>query len=174
MLVEALTGRRPFGHGTGAGLARAPAGIGANLPGRAAEARTLEQLLLRCVATDPRDRPGSVDSLRPELVAALLACGAAVAGAADTVDITELLPGETGATFSYAGLFTANGRGTQGTAVTTILTDATVNGVRGRSGGAGALLADLLGGVEPLIGQEGVLVSHCRLLRIGANRAGAP
>ena len=74
MLVEMLTGRRPF-HGESYGeLMQAMLRGTYHLPGSSPEIRALDELLQRCLAKEPRDRFSSAEELRRELVPVLRAC----------------------------------------------------------------------------------------------------
>jgi serine/threonine protein kinase len=71
MLVEALTGRKPFEGESYAErtLSRAPF----HLPGSSPWTRAVDELLEKCLARDPRDRYASAATLRNDLVSGLRA-----------------------------------------------------------------------------------------------------
>ena len=73
MLVEALTGRRPFEGDPHANLSRTLPDAGQYLPGSSPQARTLDALLQKCLARDPRERYASAAVLRDDLIPALRA-----------------------------------------------------------------------------------------------------
>lgn len=74
MLVEVITGRRPFGGDTYGELLHAVLLDVYHLPGSSPEIRVLDELVQRCLAKEPRDRLASVAVLRQELIPALRAC----------------------------------------------------------------------------------------------------
>ncbi len=74
MLVEVLTGRRPFEGDTYGELLRTVLLDTYHLVGSAPEIRALDELLQRCLAKEPRDRLASVATLRRELIPVLHAC----------------------------------------------------------------------------------------------------
>ena len=74
MLVESLTGRRPFQGTTPTELLRALHQPTTHLALSSAEARALDGLLQRCMAVDPADRVPSAAALRRELIPLLRAC----------------------------------------------------------------------------------------------------
>ena len=74
MLVETLTGRRPF-EGTGADPPVLPEGQH-HLPGSSPEARALDALLRKCLARDPQVRYASAAALRDDLIPVLRTCAA--------------------------------------------------------------------------------------------------
>ncbi|MGH9321792.1 MAG: protein kinase domain-containing protein [Vicinamibacteria bacterium] len=73
MLVEALTGRRPFDDRTSEGLALPPPRGQRYLPGASLQTRVVEVLLQSCLAQNPQDRYPSAAELRSELGPALRA-----------------------------------------------------------------------------------------------------
>lgn len=76
LLVEVLTGSRPFRGGTYAELLESVMIETYHLPGSSPEILELDALLQRCLAKQSVDRVGSVSALRPELIAALQRCPA--------------------------------------------------------------------------------------------------
>ena len=75
MLAEALTGQRPFAGDRLPDLL-AQRHQAYRLPGSSPPARAVGDLLQRCLAADPGDRPASAAALRAELVPLLNACSA--------------------------------------------------------------------------------------------------
>jgi serine/threonine protein kinase len=73
MLAEALTGRRPFEGESHANLPRTLPEGQHHLPGSSPQARALDALLQKCLATDPRERYASAAMLRDDLIPALRA-----------------------------------------------------------------------------------------------------
>lgn len=73
MLAEMLTGQRPFAGDTYAELLRAVLLDSYHLPRTSLQSRTLDQLLQRCLAKEPHDRPASMGELR-DIIPALRAC----------------------------------------------------------------------------------------------------
>jgi tRNA A-37 threonylcarbamoyl transferase component Bud32 len=73
MVVEALTGRRPFRGETYAEVARAVVETDFRLPWMSAEARAIDDVLQRCLAKDPAQRFSSAAPLRAGLIPALRA-----------------------------------------------------------------------------------------------------
>ena len=71
MLVETLTGTRPFGGATQQEILLALLQGECHLPGDLAETRLLDAIVQRCLAKDPRDRYGSVADVAKDLVPAL-------------------------------------------------------------------------------------------------------
>jgi len=74
MLVESLTGRRPFQGETLADLLFAQQQTSYRLPGSSTQARAVGDLLQQCLAVDPRDRISSAATLRRSLIPLLRAC----------------------------------------------------------------------------------------------------
>ncbi|MEJ2206179.1 MAG: protein kinase [Gemmatimonadota bacterium] len=74
MVVEALTGKRPFQGGTYRELLASIILEPYHLPGTGPAMRALDAVLQRCLAKEPRDRFASAAELRCELVPALRAC----------------------------------------------------------------------------------------------------
>ncbi len=74
MVVEALTGARPFSAESYHGLLRAVAHDDYHLPGTSVGIKMLDDVLQRCLAKEPRDRTASVAELRGALIPALRAC----------------------------------------------------------------------------------------------------
>jgi tRNA A-37 threonylcarbamoyl transferase component Bud32 len=75
MVVETLTGARPFGGHTPEALLTALLRSEYHLPGTSAEVRALDAVVQRCVAKDARDRYGSAAELAKDLVPTLARCG---------------------------------------------------------------------------------------------------
>jgi serine/threonine protein kinase len=75
MLVEVLTGRRPFEGDNYGELSRALLHNDFHLPRSTPEAVALDALLQRCIAKEARDRVSSAPELRRELIPALRECG---------------------------------------------------------------------------------------------------
>jgi hypothetical protein len=73
MLVEALTGRRPFSAASHADLVFA-AQTPYRLPGSSPPARALGDLVRRCLAPNPEDRVSSAEALRSQLLPLLREC----------------------------------------------------------------------------------------------------
>ena len=73
MLVEALTGRRPFEGDPHANLSSTLPDARPYLPGASSSARSLDALLQKCLARDPRERYASAAALRDDLIPALRA-----------------------------------------------------------------------------------------------------
>ena len=71
MVVETLTGTRPFGGSTQQEILLALLQGEYHLPGDLAETRLLDAIVQRCLAKDPRDRYGSVADVAKDLVPAL-------------------------------------------------------------------------------------------------------
>jgi hypothetical protein len=74
MLIESLTGRRPFEGDSLAGLLFAQQQASYRLPASTARARAIADLLQRCLAVDPCDRISSAAALRADLIPLLQAC----------------------------------------------------------------------------------------------------
>jgi eukaryotic-like serine/threonine-protein kinase len=75
ILVEVLTGRRPFQGDNYGELSRALLHDAYHLPRSTPEAVALDAILQRCLAKEARDRVGSAAELRRELIPALRECG---------------------------------------------------------------------------------------------------
>jgi tRNA A-37 threonylcarbamoyl transferase component Bud32/uncharacterized membrane protein len=75
MVVETLTGVRPFGGQTQQEILLALLQREYHLPGASAETRALDAVVQQCLAKDPRDRYGSVRELAKELVPAVARWG---------------------------------------------------------------------------------------------------
>jgi eukaryotic-like serine/threonine-protein kinase len=71
MVVETLTGMRPFGGQTQQEILLALLQNEYHLPGESAEARALDGVVQQCLAKDARDRYGSVREMAGELVPAI-------------------------------------------------------------------------------------------------------
>lgn len=71
MVVETLTGVRPFGGSTQQEILLALLQSEYHLPGDSAETRRIDDIVQRCVAKDPRDRYGTAANLATDLVPAL-------------------------------------------------------------------------------------------------------
>jgi hypothetical protein len=76
MLVEALTGHRPFVGRTSAELIAAILSADFNLPGETPAVRQLNEVLQRCLARDREQRFASVAAMQQELIPALERCPA--------------------------------------------------------------------------------------------------
>jgi serine/threonine-protein kinase len=74
MLVEALTGRRPFAGDSYTDLLRALTHDTYHLPGSSPAVGALDDVLQRCLAADPEDRAASAAAVRLELIPALRVC----------------------------------------------------------------------------------------------------
>jgi hypothetical protein len=75
MVVETLTGVRPFGGQTQQEILMALLQGEYHVPGASAETRALDAVVQRCLARDPRDRYGSAEELAKELVPAVARWG---------------------------------------------------------------------------------------------------
>jgi tRNA A-37 threonylcarbamoyl transferase component Bud32/GAF domain-containing protein len=75
MVVETLTGARPFGGQTQQEILLALLQREYHLPGESAEIRALDAIVQGCLAKDARDRYGSAAELAKDLVPALARCG---------------------------------------------------------------------------------------------------
>ena len=71
MVVEALTGRRPFRGSTAQAISYAIVNGEYTYPGSDPASRALDGVLQRCLAKDPRDRPDSAEDLARDLVPAI-------------------------------------------------------------------------------------------------------
>src|SRR5262249_38753833 len=74
MLVETLTGARPFEGGTVERVLAQVLQGDYHLPADSPETRTLDRIVQRCLAKDPRDRYGSANELARDLIPALVDC----------------------------------------------------------------------------------------------------
>jgi len=74
ILAEMLTGRRPFQGETYGELVQAMLHEVYHLPGSSPEIRTLDALLQRCLAKEPKNRFASAEELRRNLIPVLRAC----------------------------------------------------------------------------------------------------
>jgi eukaryotic-like serine/threonine-protein kinase len=74
MLIEALTGRRPFEPNLPGAMLHGPPHDGPILPGSSPEWAEVNDLLGACVSRDPAARPGDLATLREALIPALRAC----------------------------------------------------------------------------------------------------
>jgi hypothetical protein len=99
MVVEALTGHRPFAGRTSAELITAILSAPFHLPGEASEVQQLDEVLQRCLAKDWGQRFASVAAMQQELIPAIQHCPAlAPAGTAGDATMgseeatTDLLP----------------------------------------------------------------------------------
>jgi hypothetical protein len=75
MVVETVTGTRPFTGQTPEQVLTALLRSEYHLPGTSPEIRALDAIVQQCLAKDPRDRCGSAAELARELVPALARCG---------------------------------------------------------------------------------------------------
>src|SRR5262249_38270383 len=75
MVVETVTGTRPFTGQTPEQGLTALLRSEYHLPGTSPEIRALDAIVQRCLAKDPRDRYGSAAELARDLVGALVRCG---------------------------------------------------------------------------------------------------
>jgi len=75
MIVEALTGVRPFTGKTYPELVRSTLDTTYHLPGATGPWRTLDDLLQRTLAKDPQHRFASAATVRDLLIPAIRACG---------------------------------------------------------------------------------------------------
>jgi serine/threonine protein kinase len=75
MVVETLTGARPFVGQTPEAILTALLQSEYHLPGTSAEIRALDAVVSRCLAKDSRDRYGSAAELATDLVPTLARCG---------------------------------------------------------------------------------------------------
>lgn len=78
MLVEAITGERPFRGDDYTSLSRAVLHDTYHLPGSSADARAIDACVQRCLAKDPHDRIAAAAELRDDIVPLLRACPAFV------------------------------------------------------------------------------------------------
>ena len=85
MVVETLTGMRPFGGSTQQEILLALLQSEYHLPGDSAETRRLDAIVQRCLAKDPRDRYGTTADLAKDLVPTLACCRGFAAGPGLTV-----------------------------------------------------------------------------------------
>lgn len=74
MVVEALTGRRPFSGKTHAELLTAVLHGSYHLAGDSKESKLLDEVLQKCLAKNPADRFASVDETQRQLIAAIRNC----------------------------------------------------------------------------------------------------
>lgn len=75
VVVETLTGARPFGGPTHQEILVALLQSEYHLPGESAEIRALDAIVQGCLAKDSRDRYGSAAELAKVLVPTLARCG---------------------------------------------------------------------------------------------------
>jgi serine/threonine-protein kinase len=75
MVVETITGRRPFTGQTPQEILTSLLRSDYHLPGDSTERRALDAVVQRCLAKDPRDRYGSAAELAAHLIPALACCG---------------------------------------------------------------------------------------------------
>ena len=96
MVVEALTGCRPFLGRTSAELIASIVGSPFHLAGEAAEVKHLDSVLQKCLAKDRRERFVAVAAMQQELIPAIDHCPsfASIPGKEmrSTVDVTRTLP----------------------------------------------------------------------------------
>ena len=74
LVLESLTGRRPFGGRTPQELLASLDRAGPPLSGEGAEIERLNTVLVACLEYDPARRPASAAELRSELIGALRSC----------------------------------------------------------------------------------------------------
>jgi len=74
MVVEALTGRRPFVGRTSAELIASILGSPFHLEGEAAEVKQLDSVLQKCLAKDRKSRFVSVTAMQEQLIPAIGRC----------------------------------------------------------------------------------------------------
>ena len=74
MVVETLVGERPFGGQTPHEVPTTLLHSEYHLPGESIEIRSLDAIVQRCLAKDPRDRYGSATEVPKELVPTLARC----------------------------------------------------------------------------------------------------
>ena len=74
MVVEALTGSRPFVGRTSAELIASIVGSTFHLAGEAAEVKQLDSVLQKCLAKDRWQRFASVEAMQQELIPAIEHC----------------------------------------------------------------------------------------------------
>jgi len=82
MVVETITGARPFAGATPEQVLTALLRNDYHLSGASPEVRVLDAIVQRLLAKDPRDRYGSASELARELVPALARCGGIGTGTA--------------------------------------------------------------------------------------------
>lgn len=87
MVIEAITGARPFEGRSYSELATSMLSEPRLLPGDSPEVLALNALLARCLARDPADRFHTVAEMQGSLVSALRACPPGVAGQSQSADI---------------------------------------------------------------------------------------
>jgi len=93
IVVEALTGHRPFVGRTSAELIAAILSAQFDLPGEPPEVRQLNAVLQRCLAKDRGQRFASVAAMQQELIPAIEHCPVlALATTADTIIVDEEAP----------------------------------------------------------------------------------
>src|SRR5262249_53714376 len=96
MVVEALTGRRPFLGRTPAELIAAILSASYHLPGEAPEAQQLDEVLQRCLAKDRGERFASAAAVQQALIPAIEQCPAltpAVTAGNSTISSEEATTG---------------------------------------------------------------------------------
>jgi HAMP domain-containing protein len=90
IVVETVTGQRPFTGDTVPALLRSVLEDQPHLKGDGEDIRRLESILRRCMAKDPADRTRSVEALRQELVAALRDCTSPIPAATCAATLNEV------------------------------------------------------------------------------------
>jgi serine/threonine protein kinase len=95
ILVEMLTGRRPFRGETYNELFRAVMLDTYHLPGESPEIRALDEVLQRCLAKEPQNRIESAVILRQELIPILRVCPESIAAALLSENIRSASSGTT-------------------------------------------------------------------------------
>jgi serine/threonine protein kinase len=86
MVVEALTGRRPFSGKTHAELLTAVLQGSYHLEGDSSEVKNLDEALQKCLTKDPAERFASAAEARRELIPAIRDCPVLSAYAAEPFD----------------------------------------------------------------------------------------
>ena len=86
MVVEALTGRRPFSGRTYAELLTAVLHGSYHLEGNSSEVKCLDEALQRCLAKDPAKRFASAAKAQQELIPAIRSCPVFSASATDALN----------------------------------------------------------------------------------------
>jgi serine/threonine protein kinase len=90
MLVETVTGMRPFRGQSSHEVLMAVLNANYHLPGETAEMRALDAIVQQCLARDPRDRYGSATELKNALIPLLTRLPRVERPAATTPDAPTL------------------------------------------------------------------------------------